>query len=150
MLLQNHWILRLEKRSAWHRQSGSINAPAHAPCGEKRSMCFITRAEAGSSFPAGSSQSLLFVAAFLAGKLHPDLSRRRRDAIGRAAFPAFRLDAGLALLDCNGLALHALLDKTLGLFAHCLLGHVSPLPKIGDVARVEGGFSTPFGRTRAR
>jgi len=46
-------------------------------------------------------------------------------AIGqwRAAFPANRLDAGIALLHDNGLARHCLADQALGLFPHRLLRH---------------------------
>src|SRR5258708_2379445 len=65
----------------------------------------------------------LLVAAFLAGELHAGRTLCRRDPIGRTAFSAGRLDAGVALLNDNGLALHGFTDQALGLFAHRLLRH---------------------------
>src|SRR3981081_4208271 len=61
--------------------------------------------------------------AFLAGEFYAGRTLGRRDPIRRAAFSASRLDAGIALLNDNGLALHGLTDQTLGLFAHRLLRH---------------------------
>jgi uncharacterized protein (DUF779 family) len=74
------------------------------------------------------SERLLLVAALLAGEFHPGRALRRRDAIRRAAFAAGCLDAGVALLDDNGLALHRLADQALGFLTHRLLRH--PLPPV--------------------
>jgi len=73
------------------------------------------------------SQRLLLVPAFLAGEFDAGRALCRRDAIRRAAFAAGGLDAGIALLNDNGLALHCLADQALGLFAHRLLRHL-PAP----------------------
>ena len=75
----------------------------------------------------GASKRLLLVAALLAGEFHPRAAFLRRDAIWRAAFAASRLDAGIALLNDNGLARHGFADQALGLFPHRLLRH-SPAP----------------------
>lgn len=71
------------------------------------------------------SQRLLLLAAFLAPEGYACLSRSRRDAIGRAAFAAFRLDPRLALLDGDAFALQRFLDQAFGLVAHRLLRHVA-------------------------
>src|SRR3979409_2165410 len=59
----------------------------------------------------------------LSGVFHPGCAFCRRDAIGRAAFSAHRFDAGIALLNDDGLARHGFADQALGLFAHRLLRH---------------------------
>ena len=63
---------------------------------------------------------LLLVAAFLAGEFDAGGAFFRRDAVGRAAFAASRLDPGVALFYDNGLACHGFADKALGLLAHRL------------------------------
>src|SRR5665213_2179520 len=76
------------------------------------------------------SQRLLLVPALLAGEFHPRGAFFRRDAVGRAAFAAQRLDAGIALLHDDGLAFHGFADQALGLLAHRLLRHpLSPVIK---------------------
>jgi len=69
------------------------------------------------------------VAALLAGEFHAGRAFFRQDAIWRAAFSARGLDAGIALLDDEGLAFHGFADQALGLFPHRLLRH-SLLPII--------------------
>ena len=68
-------------------------------------------------------ERLLLVAAFLAGEFHPGRALGRRDTVGRAAFSAGGLDAGIALLHHNGLPRHGFADQALGLLAHRLLRH---------------------------
>src|SRR6202048_3649742 len=70
---------------------------------------------------------LLLMAALLAGEFHADSAFCRGDAIGRAAFSAGRLNAGIALLNSERLARHGFADEALGLFPHRLLRH-PPLP----------------------
>ena len=69
------------------------------------------------------------MAAFLAGELDADLTPRRLDAIGRAAFAASCLDPGIALLDDDRLLFHGFADQALGLLAHRLLRH-PPAPAL--------------------
>lgn len=69
------------------------------------------------------SQRLLLVPALLAGEFHPRGASFRRDAVGRAAFAADSLDAGVALLHDDGLAFHGFADQALGLFPHRLFRH---------------------------
>src|SRR5204862_272297 len=65
-----------------------------------------------------ASQRRLLVPAFLADEFHPGHALGRRDAIRRAALSADRVDAGIALLDDNGLLRHRLADQALRLLAH--------------------------------
>ena len=73
-----------------------------------------------SAAAAEFSQRLLLVAALLAGEFHPRRASIGRDAVGRAAFAADRLDPGMALLHDEGLACHGFADQALGLFPHRL------------------------------
>src|SRR5882757_2795165 len=63
------------------------------------------------------------MSAFLAGKLHAGHTLCGRDAIWRATFSASRLNAGIALLNNNGLARHRFADQALGLLTHRLFRH---------------------------
>jgi hypothetical protein len=77
--------------------------------------CFVRCAPRNDD--GGASKRLLLVAALLAGEFRTRGAFLRRDAIWRAAFAASRLDAGIALLNDNGLARHGFADQPLGLFA---------------------------------
>src|SRR6188768_145042 len=89
----------------------------------------------------GTLQRRLLVAAFLAGVFYPHGALFRRDAVGRAAFAADGLDAGIALLHDQRLLRHGFADQALGLFAHRLLIH--PLP---PVMRIPGrSYNTRMG-----
>ena len=66
------------------------------------------------------SQGLLFVAAFLAGVLHPAMVHLRANAIGRTALTAFHVQPGLALRDGH-VPCHRLSYQALGLLAHGFL-----------------------------
>src|ERR1700737_1087708 len=79
------------------------------------------------------SKRLLLMAALLAGEFHADSAFCRGDAIGRAAFSAGRLNAGIALLNSERLARHGFADQALGLFPHRLLRH-PPLPVTSNVS----------------
>ena len=70
----------------------------------------------------GSKRNLL-VAALLADEFHAARTFLGRHSIGRAAFAAGRLDAGVALLHDDRFAFHGFADQPLGLFAHRLLRH---------------------------
>ncbi len=74
-------------------------------------------------------QRLLLLTAFLADELDAGDALFRRDAICRAAFPALRLDARIALLDDKGLALHRFANEALGLLAQGLLVHLVSLDR---------------------
>src|SRR5262245_11420479 len=69
------------------------------------------------------SERRLLVTAFLAGVFDPRRAFFGRDAIGRTAFAAGRVDTGAALLDDDGLLLHRLADQPLGFFTHRLFRH---------------------------
>jgi hypothetical protein len=84
---------------------------------------------------------LLLVSALLTGELHAGRAFGRQEAIWRAAFSARRLDAGIALLNNNGLALHCFADQALGLFAHRLLRH-PPIPVRRTAT--ERAYNTPI------
>src|SRR5580692_3759699 len=68
-------------------------------------------------------QRLLLIAAFLAGVGDTGLARGGGDAVGGAALAADGFDAGVALLDGDGLALQRLFDQPFGLVAHRLFRH---------------------------
>ena len=70
---------------------------------------------------------LLLVPAFLAGEFYPRNAFFRRNAIWRATFAADRFDAGIALLDDEGLFRHGFADQPFRLFTHRLLRHPSAL-----------------------
>ena len=63
----------------------------------------------------------LLVPTFLAGEPYPGRAFFGRDTVWRTAFAAGRLDAGVALLDDDGLLRHRFADQPLGFFAHRLL-----------------------------
>jgi hypothetical protein len=63
-------------------------------------------------------QRPLLIAAFLAGVFDPRLSRSSRDAVWGTALSAHGLDAGVALLDADGFALHRFFDEAFRLCAH--------------------------------
>src|SRR5579864_6197765 len=77
----------------------------------------------GLAFVTNPLQRPLLVAAFLAGISDAGLAGRRGDAIGRAALAADRFDAGVALLDGDGLALQRLFHQPFGFVAQRLLRH---------------------------
>src|SRR6266581_4398139 len=90
-------------------------------------------------------QRLLLVSAFLAGEFHPPLASFGRKAVRRAAFPAGRLDTGLALLDDEGFLFHRFADQPFSLFPHRLFRHPSsPIHEThrGDVLAQPGEIST--------
>ena len=66
--------------------------------------------------------------ALFAGEFDPRRAFFRRDAVWGATFTAGRLDAGIALLDDDGLLFHRFADQPLGLFAHRLLRHPARNP----------------------
>src|SRR5258708_4720691 len=80
-------------------------------------------------------QRRLLVSAFLADELDAGLALGGRDLVGRAAFAAGGIDAGVALLDDDGLAFHRLADQPLGLFTHCSLVDHDALPKVTRVPK---------------
>jgi hypothetical protein len=63
------------------------------------------------------------VSALLAGEFHPRCALFGRDPVRRTAFAAYRLDAGIALLNDKVFAFHGFADQPLGLFPHFLLRH---------------------------
>jgi hypothetical protein len=71
----------------------------------------------------GYLQGPLRVPALLADELDAGHALGGLDAVGRAAFAANRLDAGVALFDDDTLLFHRLADQALGFFAHRLLRH---------------------------
>src|SRR5262249_55664429 len=71
----------------------------------------------------GESQRLLLDPAFLALEFDPRLTLGRLHPVGRAAFPADRFDARIALRDGERLFLHGFLDEALGFGAHLLFGY---------------------------
>jgi len=73
----------------------SISHPT--PTFRRREIALIRR--------SGALQRLLLIPAFLAGVGDAGLARGGGDAVGGAAFAADGFDAGVALLDGDGLAL---------------------------------------------